>query len=228
MKAPDLGDRLLDIVTGTDRTKLEDATRKKRNAEFNKTYADDLLRLQQGLKDEFKLGSGVKINENGELVLSDTLTSQQGGKRINSELDRLNVYEDLKGKGVTGLSGSQTISQMNATAEAWRKEQPTSLEQQLIRAEQDRLRQYEQTRLDRLYQDKMADYRFQLENTRYEHQREEAHKDRQQTLQFKLMDRQDARLDRADRVAREDRADKRAAISSMVKGLSQLGYAFAL
>ena len=97
------------------------------------------------------------------------------------------------------------------------------------RKSEDRALRLEQRQLDQQdYQNKLADYNFRLSEARLTEQSRQAEAQRQQTLQFKIMDRQDARMDRADRLAAADRADRRAAIASMVKGLSQLGYAFSL
>ena len=105
---------------------------------------------------------------------------------------------------------------------------PFSQRNQARKSEERALR-LEQRQLDQQdFQNKLADYNFRLSEARLTEQSRQAEAQRQQTLQFKIMDRQDARMDRADRLAAADRADIRAAISSMVKGLSQLGYAFSL
>lgn len=227
----DWGDDLLNLLTGTNRTQLEEATRKERNKQFNQK-ADVKIALEKlnaaARSDGFTIGNGVTVGKDGRVVLSDNMDSAEQGLRVQSELERLQTLQDLKAEGVEGLGGSDSVSTMERKATAWRKAQPTSVESQLARSLERQAYTDEMNRLDRLHRDKVLQYDREYNMGLMNHQAEQAHKDRQQTLQFKLMDRQDARLDRADRVAREDRADRRAAIASMVKGLSQLGYAFAL
>ena len=231
LEKSDWGDSLLNLLTGTDPQKLLEATRTERNTQFNELEGmqSALEKLNSGvLKDGFTLGNSVKVGKDGRLVLSDTMSAKDGSLRVASELARLEKYQALKAKGVTGLTGSDSIAQMEATAEAWRKAQPTSIESQYL-AQQQRQNRLDQERLaQQTYQNKLADYQFTLSQARMDHQEKQAAADRQQTLQFKLMDRQDARADRAEREAVRDRQDRRAAIASMTKGLAQLGYAFAM
>lgn len=190
------------------------------NRQFQQTGSANFLR-EGG--NGFKLASGFLERRAGE-------TAQEYENRLAPEVERLKAFKVAAGNPdiQTPLTGYESVADLNRLTKTAADARPDSPLQIAIRAQEQQQQLMRQQLAQTAYQNKVADYNFQLNNARLDFQAEQAAKDRQQTLQFKLFDRQDARADRAEREAVRDRADRRAAISSMVKGLSQLGYAFSL
>ena len=190
------------------------------NRQFQQTGSANFLR-EGG--NGFQLTDGFLDRRAGE-------TAQEYENRLKPEVDRLKAFKVAAGNPdiqtpLTGYESVADLTRLTKTAADARFDSPLQV---AIRAQEQQTQLMRQQLAQTAYQNKLADHNFALSNARLDFQQEQAEKNRQQTLQFKLFDRQDARADRAEREAVRDRADRRAAISSMVKGLSQLGYAFAL
>ena len=183
----------------------------------------DAQYLKNNTTDGFQLQAGFLQRKPGE-------TQAQYEGRLAPEVARLKRFKtaqgnpDLAGK----LTGNETIAQMDQMASRAADQRFDSPLQIALRNEAAQLRQ-EQQRIDQMaLTNKQTDYQFRIQQARLDHESKNAERNRQQTLQFKIFDRQDARAERAERSELRDRQDRRAAIASMTKGLAQLGYAFAM
>ena len=213
------------VLLGQDSSQLNEAAQKASNKKIlDSTTLDEQLTAALGKHHLSTAG----------LKLRDTESKEQYGARllgIQNSLDAYNTAAEVldpadMARLVDSTTGElKSASVINGIVS---NKDPFSQRNQARKSEERALR-LEQRQLDQQdFQNKLADYNFRLSEARLTEQSRQAEAQRQQTLQFKIMDRQDARMDRADRLAAADRADRRAAISSMVKGLSQLGYAFSL
>ena len=184
---------------------------------------------ESGIALDIARGGGAYKMPTGLLDRKDGETQAEFEARLKPELERLNAFRTAAGRSdMGGLTGSETLEDLTRLTGDADRAKPTSAES-ILERELKRQSQLDGERLaQQAYQNKLADYQFTLSQARMDHQEKQAAADRQQTLQFKLMDRQDARADRAEREAVRDRQDRRAAIASMTKGLAQLGYAFAM
>ena len=193
---------MLNLLTGTDRQKLTEATRTERNTQFNelaevKTALEKLNRGVSG--DGFKVGNNVTIGADGRVALSDTMDSKEQALRIQSELQRLEKFQALKAEGVTGLSGTDSISSMESKANTYRKNLPTSVESQLARSLERQAYTDEMSRLDRLHRDKVLAYEREAKQRPAEPSVKASSCGSATNLcNSRMMDRQDARADRAE------------------------------
>ena len=231
VKGQNVFDHLTNLVTGTSQEDIKGAGTKIRQEGFynaNQTNIDKLLAASKN--SGFIIDPGLRITpgKDGETAYIDNnqnIKTQQ--ELLAEEVRRLNNFEAFKADGAP-VTGNMSNVQLNQTKTEFDRAKPTSQESIIARQIQ-RQTQLDAERLaQQTYQNKLADYQFTLSQARMDHQEKTAAADRQQTLQFKLMDRQDARADRAERSELRDRQDRRAAIASMTKGLAQLGYAFAM
>ena len=204
---------------GPRKADLEAAARTKLNTKFK----------ESGVALDIARGGGAYKMPTGLLDRKEGETQTEYEARLQPELKRLNAFRTAAGRSdMGGLTGSETLEDLTRLTGDADRAKPTSAES-ILERELRRQSQLDQERLaQQAYQNKLTDYQFTLSQARMDHQEKQAAADRQQTLQFKLMDRQDARADRAEREAVRDRQDRRAAIASMTKGLAQLGYAFAM
>lgn len=220
IQAPDIGDRLIDLLTGTDREKLRDEARKIRQGDFKKKNDVLIEALNKG-ENGFILSEGLL--EDGKIALGDTANSESYKNKLETELKRLKTYQQLKEEGVTGLTGGMSETQMNAQANRYRKTLPTSAESMLQRQLAREAYNQEQARLDRIYNQEVLDYNERKSDARLAFQEQQAQLNRQQTMKLNLLQQQNLNEDRRDRRADADRRDRRETIALIMQGLGALG-----
>lgn len=239
-----LDDIFRDAITGKG-DEVRKATKQKALDELNKidgttknTYAE--------------LGVDIAAPTFRQDGFSDESTADFKGRKdsYKNKLDLLTAI-DTYGGSLAGVTATTSISDLNKLLDESKTtyqrkkdlDDPTS-------ALSITLRNQEQQRLDRQYEQDMMDYRERVEQGRLAHQtqqtnamnahnaaesnkriafeREVQNQKNQQTMQLAMMDRQDKMADRA--LAREDRAasQRQQSIMALIKGLSQMGAGFAI
>ena len=206
---------------GPTKSKIVEAGQAQKNTQFQQL--SDAQYLKTEASDGFQLQAGFLDRKPGE-------TQAEYESRISPEVARLKRFKQATGNpDIAGkLTGNETVAQMNQMASRAADERFDSPLQIALRNEAARIAQDKRASDQMALANKQSDYQFRISQARMDHNAEQAEKTRQQTLQFKIFDRQDARAERADRADLRDRQDRRAAIASMTKGLAQLGYAFAM
>lgn len=179
--------------------------------------------LQTAAGDGFVLDTNVLKRKPGQSLKSFE-------QQIAPEVDRLKAFKKAKADPnikvpLTGTESVEDLARMQvdaARALPWSPEkQYLDLKQQQLRLEKERNAQLE-------LQNKQADYDFRASQLRLDYADKTNQANRRQDLQFRLMDREDSRLDRKEREDRANRADRRETIAALMAGLSQLGVSLAV
>ena len=239
-----IDDWFRDLVTGTGAQVREKTKQNK---------LDELNKIDGVTKNTYReLGVDIEAPSFRKNGFSDESTEDFKGRKdsYKNKLDLLTAI-DTYGGSLAGVTGTTSVSELNKLLDdsktKYQREKdlkdPTS-------ALSMTLRNQEQQRLDREYEQNMMDYRERVEQGRLAHstaqtnsmnahnaaesnkriafEREVQNQKNQQTMQLAMMDRQDKMADRA--LVREDRAasQRQQSIMALIKGLSQMGAGFAI
>lgn len=237
-------DWVRDLFTGTGKEVRE---KTKQNA------LDEINKIDGTTKNTYReLGVDIEAPSFRQDGFSDESTADFKARKdsYKNKLDLLTAIDEYGGSlaGVTATTSTPALKKLlDESMTSYKREKdlndPTS-------ALSMTLRNQEQQRLDRQYEQDMMDYRERVEQGRLAHQtqqtnamnahnasesnkriafeRELQNQKNQQTMQLAMMDRQDKMADRA--LAREDRAasQRQQSIMALIKGLSQMGAGFAI
>ena len=233
-----------DLLTGTGQQVREKA---------EKNARDEINKIDGTTKNTYReLGVDIAAPTFRQDGFSDESTADFKGRKdsYKNKLDLLTAIDTYGGSlaGVTATTSTSDLTKLLDDSKT--KYQRTKDLNDPTSALSMTLRNQEQQRLDREYDQNMMNYKERVEQGRLAHatqqtnamnahnaaesnkriafEREVANQRNQQTMQLAMMDRQDKVADRA--LVREDRAasQRQQSIMALIKGLSQMGAGFAI
>ena len=220
----DIGDDFRSLVTGVGKQQVEEAAA---------TGFKD--RMERRSKNE-NLGSrytalGYDLPSEGPLVrYQDGQTEESFGTKLESAKTKLGKLEALKAAGgdLAGLNINSSIAdiQQRLDTRILDREREESSKPGGAIYEANQLR--DERRLERLERARDRDFADAQAQNRYAFEASEGRANRQQTLQLQLLQNQQKDLDREFQRDANRRDRQQQAIFGMIKGLTNMGAAFAL